>query len=72
MNTIIDNFTFPKKIITQIRYNSKGGVSLLKKENNKIKLIFEEPHLAITRGQSAVFYKDDIVIGGGIIELNNE
>ena len=35
--------------------------------DNEIKVIFDEPQPRITSGQSAVFYDEDIVIGGGII-----
>ena len=38
------------------------------KENNKIKITFNEPEKSLTPGQSAVFYLNNIVVGGGIIE----
>jgi len=37
-------------------------------ENNKIKVTFDEIQNPIAIGQSAVFYDDDTVLGGGIIE----
>ncbi|MDI6744667.1 MAG: tRNA 2-thiouridine(34) synthase MnmA [Thermodesulfovibrionales bacterium] len=40
-----------------------------------VKTIFDEPQWATAPGQSAVFYDEDIIIGGGVItqvELNNE
>ena len=39
-------------------------------DNNKILANFSKPQLAITPGQSIVFYdKNDTLQGGGIIEL---
>lgn len=35
---------------------------------DKIEVIFENPVAAVTPGQSAVFYKNEVCLGGGIIE----
>ena len=49
------------------RYSSKQAKAKIIQDENKIKVKFEEPQRAITPGQSAVFYIDDIVVGGGKI-----
>tara|TARA_B100000963_G_scaffold49244_1_gene37453 strand:+ start:701 stop:1858 length:1158 start_codon:yes stop_codon:yes gene_type:complete len=61
------------EIDAQIRYRSKpmrGRLIPLKKDSNsesKFKLIFDADQSSITPGQAAVFYKGDILLGGGII-----
>ncbi len=64
---LIDEIKEPMEVEVKTRYSSKNAKATIMKENEKIKVILEEPQRAITPGQSAVFYKDDIVIGGGKI-----
>lgn len=58
----------PLKCKVRIRYNSKGASAKLYKIENNIICEFDEPQLAVTPGQSMVFYEDNSIIGGGIIE----
>ena len=37
-------------------------------DDDCIRVIFDEPQAAVTPGQSAVFYRDEVCLGGGIIE----
>ena len=55
----------------QIRYNSKGSNVTVVKEEENYRINFSEPQLAVTPGQSIVFYEDNKLIGGGIIEVKN-
>lgn len=51
------------------RYSTRESEAILQELDNKmIKINFLKPEKALTPGQSAVFYIDDIVIGGGIIK----
>lgn len=55
-------------VTVKTRYSTKASKAKIIQEDDKIRVIFDEPQRAITPGQSAVFYIDDIVLGGGKIE----
>lgn len=67
LNWLVDEPSAPVQVHARIRYNSIGASAQLTPEGGHVWLNFEEPQLAITPGQSAVFYDDEIVLGGGVI-----
>ena len=68
LNWIKEIAKFPFKCKARIRYNSMGADATLIEKNNKLICEFSEPQIAITPGQSMVFYSNDSIVGGGIIE----
>lgn len=65
---LIDEIKEPIEVEVKTRYSSKVAKAKIEQNGeNRVKVIFEEPQRAITPGQSAVFYIDDIVLGGGKI-----
>lgn len=59
----------PLKIKAKIRYrHNLVKVVVRKITEKKFKVIFEKPQVAITPGQSVVFYNKEQLLGGGIIE----
>lgn len=57
------------KVEAKVRYSAKPApAKLTQLDENNIKLEFETPQRAITKGQSVVCYQGDLVVGGGIIE----
>lgn len=64
----IDPISRPIKLQVQIRYNTHPAYAkVFPDQENRLNVFFDKPQKAITPGQSAVFYKKDNVIGGGII-----
>jgi len=59
----IHSVKFPLKCKVKIRYLTKAVPSTI----HKNKVVFNKPQRAVTSGQSAVFYKGNQVLGGGII-----
>ena len=69
LNFLLDlDMSVPIEIEAKVRYRSKPAKATLWIEENRAKVVFEEPQRAITPGQSVVFYIEDIVLGGGKIE----
>jgi len=59
----------PVRVKAKIRYNQNEQPATVEQiSHDRIRVVFDEPQRAITKGQSVVLYDGDIVIGGGIIE----
>ena len=64
---LIDEINEWLEVTVKTRYSAKEAKAKIIQDGSNIKVIFDEPQKAITPGQSAVFYVDDIVVGGGKI-----
>jgi tRNA-specific 2-thiouridylase len=51
----------------KIRYRHEPEPASVTMVGDTAEIVFDEPQRAITTGQAAVFYEDDMVIGGGTI-----
>lgn len=57
------------KCEAKIRYSSNTAPCTVKAlKDNRVYVTFDEPQRAVTPGQAVVFYKGDLLLGGGIIE----
>jgi len=60
--------TGPVRLDVKIRYRNPAVPALVSPEaGGTVRVTFDEPQRAIARGQWAVFYEKDILVGGGVI-----
>jgi tRNA-uridine 2-sulfurtransferase len=57
------------KVKARIRQKHKEADAIVEMmEKNRIRVVFDDPQLSITPGQAVALYKDDILMGGGLID----
>jgi tRNA-uridine 2-sulfurtransferase len=64
----VENLSEPMRVLVKIRHRHEGAPALIEKiASDEILVTFEQPQRAVTPGQAAVFYDNDVVVGGGWI-----
>ncbi len=63
-----DRLDAPMRADVKIRYKSPAVAAMIyPMDDDKIRIVFDNPQKSVTPGQAAVFYDGDIVVGGGTI-----
>lgn len=66
--TAIESVTEPIRVAAKLRYTPHEAVAtLIPDTDSKLRLVFDEPQRAATRGQHCVFYDGELLLGGGEI-----
>ncbi len=65
----VPEITNPMRVTAKVRYrHTEQPATVTQTDSDTIKVVFDSPQRAITKGQSVVLYDGDIVVGGGIIQ----
>lgn len=65
----IEDLKDEMRVEVSIRYGHRGAFGTIRRiDDDRMECIFEKEQRAVTKGQAAVFYHEDYIIAGGIIE----
>ena len=65
----IEDIEFPMECTVKFRYRQSDSKATIKKlSDEKYEVLFDEPQKAVTPGQIVVAYKDEVCLGGGVID----
>lgn len=66
----VEKIDKPMRVKAKVRYrHTEQPATVIQTGEDELKVIFDEPQRAITKGQALVMYSGDIVVGGGVITL---
>ncbi len=64
----VEDLNAPMRVSIKIRHRHEPAAATMEKTGpDEIVVTFDQPQRAVTPGQAAVFYDDDVVVGGGWI-----
>lgn len=70
-NIVFDDYDIENKsLMCKIRYSAREAEASIRREGQTLIVNFKEPVKALAPGQSLVFYDGEILIGGGIINID--
>ena len=65
----VPSFNTPTRLKAKIRYrHQEQWATVTETGEDTLKIVFDTPQRAITKGQAVVLYDGDLVVGGGIIQ----
>ena len=60
----------PISVTVKLRYAHQGvKATVIPQENCKVRIVLDTPERSASPGQAAVFYQDDVLLGGGWIDV---
>ena len=63
----VEEITEPMRVKAKIRYRQTEQPAVVEQIGDRLKVVFDEPQRAITKGQAVVLYRNEDVVGGGVI-----